>query len=47
MEVGPLSGAFSAGKTAQRPVSVCDEMQEFQVGWDAFCLALRREHVVR
>ena len=47
MEAGPSSGSFSAGKTAQRPVSVCDEMQELQVGWGAFCLVLRREHVVR
>jgi len=39
-------GAFSAGKTAQRPVNVCDELQEMEVRWDAFSLAPRREHVV-
>ena len=28
-------------------VSICDEVQGLQIGWDAFCLALHREHVVR
>jgi hypothetical protein len=31
MEPGRSRGAFSAGKTAQRPVNVCDEMQEMKV----------------
>jgi len=47
MGAGTSSGGFSMGKTAQRPVSVYNEMQELQVGWDALCLAPRREHAVR
>jgi len=47
MEPGRSRGAFSAGKTAQRPINVWDDMQEMEVRWDAFSLAPRREHVVR
>jgi hypothetical protein len=47
MNAGPSRGAFSAEKTALRPVCVSDEIQELLVWWLAFGLAPRREHVVR
>jgi len=40
---GALGGA---GKTAPRPVSVGDEMQELYIWWNVFRLAPRLEHVV-